>query len=91
MEKKQVTSAVTSLSGSDLMKGVSGSDITTSLQGKISGLVMANNGSANAGTSIQLRGMTSINAGKSPLIVIDGFPGGDIRSLNQVTLNLLMF
>lgn len=83
MEKKQVTSAVTSLSGSDLMKGVSGSDITTSLQGKISGLVMANNGSANAGTSIQLRGMTSINAGKSPLIVIDGFPGGDIRSLNQ--------
>lgn len=83
MEKKQVTSAVTSLSGSDLMKGVSGSDITASLQGKISGLVMANNGSTNAGTTIQLRGMTSINAGKSPLIVIDGFPGGDIRSLNQ--------
>ena len=83
MEKKQVTSAVTSLSGSDLMKGVSGSDITSSLQGKISGLVMVNNGSANAGTTIQLRGMTSINAGKSPLVVIDGFPGGDIRSLNQ--------
>ena len=83
MEKKQVTSAVTSLSAGDMMKGVGGSDVTASLQGRISGLLIQNNGSANAGTTIQLRGMTSINAGKSPLIVIDGFPGGDIRSLNQ--------
>ncbi len=82
MEKKQVTSAVTSLSANDMMKGVGGADITTSLQGKISGLLLQNNGSANAGTTIQLRGMTSINAGRSPLIVIDGFPGGDIRSVN---------
>ena len=83
MEKKQVTSSVTSLSAGDMMKGVGGSDITTSLQGKISGLVMANNGATNAGTTIQLRGLTSINSGKAPLIVVDGFPGGDIRALNQ--------
>lgn len=83
MEKKQVTSAVTSLSAKDMMKGVGGSDVSSALQGKIGGLVMVNNGSANASTTFQLRGMTSINAGKSPLIVIDGFPGGDIRSLNQ--------
>ena len=57
MEKKQVTSSVTSLSAGDMMKGVGGSDITTSLQGKISGLVMANNGATNAGTTIQLRGL----------------------------------
>ena len=25
----------------------------------------------------------SINSGKAPLIVVDGFPGGDIRALNQ--------
>lgn len=83
MEKKQVTSSVTSLSASDMMKGVGGSDITTSLQGKISGLVMANSGGANEKTTIQLRGLTSINSGKEPLIVVDGFPGGDIRALNQ--------
>lgn len=83
LDKKQVTSAVTSLSAKDMMVGVGGSDISSALQGKIGGLIMTNNGSANAGTSFQLRGMTSINAGKSPLIVIDGFPGGDIRSLNQ--------
>ena len=83
MEKKQVTSSVTSLSAGDMMKGVGGSDITTSLQGKISGLVMANSGGANDKTTIQLRGLTSINSGKEPLIVVDGFPGGDIRALNQ--------
>lgn len=83
MEKKQVTSSVTSLSAGDMMKGVGGSDITNSLQGKISGLVMANSGGANDKTTIQLRGLTSINSGKEPLIVVDGFPGGDIRALNQ--------
>lgn len=83
MEKKQVTSAVTSLSAGDMMKGVGGSDVTASLQGRISGLTITNNGSANAGSTIRLRGMTSINAGKDPLIVVDGFPGGDIRALNQ--------
>lgn len=83
MDKKQVTSAITSIKADDLMVGVSGSDISTALQGKIGGLVMNNLGSANGKTSFQLRGMTSINSGKSPLIVIDGFPGGDIRSLTQ--------
>ena len=83
MEKKQVTSAVTSLSADDMLQGVGGADITTALQGKISGLLLQNNGSVNGGTTIQLRGMTSINAGRSPLVVIDGFPGGDIRSINQ--------
>lgn len=83
MEKKQVTSSVTSLSAGDMMKGVGGSDITGSLQGRISGLILQNNGSANAETTIQLRGLTSINSGKQPLIVVDGFPGGDIRALNQ--------
>ena len=83
MEKKQVTSSVTSLSAGDMMKGVGGSDITSSLQGRISGLILQNNGSANGSTTIQLRGLTSIKSGKSPLIVVDGFPGGDIRALNQ--------
>lgn len=83
MEKKQVTSAITSLKADDLMVGVGGADISTALQGKIGGLVMTNLGTANSSTTFQLRGMTSINAGRSPLIVIDGFPGGDIRSLTQ--------
>lgn len=83
LDKKEVTSAITSIKGKDLMAGVGGADISGALQGKISGLVMSNTASANAGTTFQLRGMTSVNAGREPLIVIDGFPGGDIRSLSQ--------
>ncbi len=63
LDKRQVTSAITSLKGDDMMVGVGGADITSVLQGKIGGLVMNNLGSANSGTTIQLRGMTSINAG----------------------------
>ncbi|MGE4332477.1 MAG: SusC/RagA family TonB-linked outer membrane protein [Macellibacteroides sp.] len=83
MEKKQVTSSVTSLSAGDLMVGTGGSSIATAMQGKIGGLIISGTGSPNSSNTFQLRGMTSINAGKSPLIVIDGFPGGDIRSLVQ--------
>lgn len=83
LDKKEVTSAITSIKGKDLMVGVGGADVSSALQGKISGLVMNNTGSANSSTTFQLRGMTSVNAGREPLIVIDGFPGGDIRSLAQ--------
>ena len=62
MEKKQVTSAVTSLSADDMLKGVG------ALQGKISGLLLQNNGSVNGGTTIQLRGMTSIYQGNSGIV-----------------------
>lgn len=81
LEKKQVTNAVTSIQASDMMVGVGGADISAALQGKVGGLIMHNLGSPNSGTAIQLRGMTSINAGQEPLIVIDGFPGGDFRSI----------
>lgn len=83
LAKKEVTSAITSISSDDLMKGVSGSSIATAMQGKIGGLVITGDGSANSSNNFQLRGMTSINAGTSPLVVIDGFPGGDIRSVEQ--------
>ncbi|HCC50794.1 MAG TPA: SusC/RagA family protein, partial [Porphyromonadaceae bacterium] len=82
MQKRQVTSAIASLSADDLPVGVGGTDIAASLQGKIAGLVMAGNDSPNAESTFQLRGMGSINASKSPLIVIDGMPGGDIRNIS---------
>jgi len=83
MEKKQVTSSITSLSAKDLPKGVGGSSIATALQGKVSGLVMSGTASPNSGNTFQLRGMASINTSRSPLIVIDGMPGGDIRTIVQ--------
>ena len=82
MQKKQVTSSITSLSASDLPKGVGGSSIANALQGKVAGLVMSGTASPNSGNTFQLRGMASINTSRAPLIVIDGMPGGDIRTLS---------
>jgi TonB-linked SusC/RagA family outer membrane protein len=83
MQKKQVTSSITSLSARDLPQGVGGSSIATALQGKVSGLVMSGTTSPNSGNTFQLRGMASINTSRAPLIVIDGMPGGDIRTIVQ--------
>ncbi|MDR1865371.1 MAG: SusC/RagA family TonB-linked outer membrane protein [Bacteroidales bacterium] len=83
LEKKQVTSSITSLSARDLPQGVGGSSIATALQGKVGGLVMSGTASPNSGNTFQLRGMASINTSRAPLIVIDGMPGGDVRTLVQ--------
>lgn len=83
MEKKMVTSSVTSVKGESLYQGLGGATIATSLQGKVSGLMISGTSSPNSSNSFQLRGVASVNASQGPLIVIDGIPGGDIRSLNQ--------
>ena len=55
--------------------------IANALRGKVGSLVISGTDSANAGQSLQLRGSASINGGTGPLVVIDGMPGGDIRSV----------
>lgn len=82
LDRKEVTSSIASVSADEMMKGVGGADITKSLQGKIGGLVIGQTKGVNSSPKLQLRGMASIAAGQDPLVVIDGFPGGDIRSLN---------
>lgn len=57
-------------------KEFEGLGITTvdeALQGRISGLdIVANSGNLGAGTSMRLRGVSSINGSSEPLIVVDG-------------------
>ncbi len=83
MNKKQVTSSITSVSSKDLPQGVGGASIATALQGKVGGLVITGSDSPNSDNSFQLRGMASVNTAQAPLIVIDGMAGGDIRSIIQ--------
>ncbi|MDR1593714.1 MAG: SusC/RagA family TonB-linked outer membrane protein [Prevotellaceae bacterium] len=83
LDKRQVTSSITSISARDLPQGVGGSSIATALKGKVGGLVMSGTSSPNSDNTFQLRGMASINTSRAPLIVIDGMPGGDIRTIVQ--------
>ena len=83
MEKREVTSSITSIKADNLVQGGGGATIATALRGEISGMTISTNSSPNASYGFQLRGVSSINADDSPLVVIDGIPGGHLSSLNQ--------
>jgi len=53
------------------------------LQGRISGVNVTNSSGAPGGNlSIRIRGANSINGNNDPLIVVDGFVGGDLKTIN---------
>jgi TonB-linked SusC/RagA family outer membrane protein len=81
IEKKYLTSAVTSLKAKDIVLGVGGATVGNSMKGKVSGLTMSGTDSPNTENKFQLRGMASVNSEKGPLVVIDGIAGADIRSI----------
>lgn len=83
-KKSEVTSAVASVKEKDFNQGGMRSPVDL-VQGKVAGLnVTRTQGSnPNSGTSIQLRGMASIKGTNTPLIVIDGIPGGNLDLLKQ--------
>lgn len=84
LNKKEVSSAITHLSSNELLS-VGGNGALMSMQGKVAGLTIANSAAAdpNSTPSIQLRGVSSRDAGLGPLYVINGIPGGNIDNLNQ--------
>jgi TonB-linked SusC/RagA family outer membrane protein len=72
--KKDLTGSVAIISAKDFNKGA----ITTPEQlisGKVAGVaVTANDGAPGSGSTIRIRGGSSLNASNDPLIVIDGMP-----------------
>ena len=82
--KKDLTTAVTSVSSKDFLAGAV-NDPMQMVDGKVAGVVVNSVAAADPNTSgsIQVRGASSLKAGNSPLIVIDGMPGGDLRNLAQ--------
>lgn len=58
----------------DEMEGLSFETAGEALQGQIAGLdIVMNSGNLGAGTSMRLRGVTSINGSQEPLIVVNGY------------------
>jgi TonB-linked SusC/RagA family outer membrane protein len=84
LDKREVSSAITHVSSKDLL-AVASNNPLMSLQGKVPGLNITNTAGAdpNSSPSIQLRGVSSRNAGLGPLYVINGIPGGNIDNINQ--------
>lgn len=58
----------------DAMEGLSFETAGEALQGQIAGLdIVSNSGNLGSGSSMRLRGTTSINGNQEPLIVVDGY------------------
>jgi TonB-linked SusC/RagA family outer membrane protein len=83
-KRKEVTSAVATVKQEDFNQGGARNPLDL-IQGKVAGLAITRTGSSNpnSGVAIQLRGVTSLTGSLSPLIVIDGIPGGNLDLLQQ--------
>ncbi len=92
-KKGDLTSSVTAVTAKDFQKGAIASSEQL-LQGKVAGLqVTTGGGSAGGGSTIRIRGGSSLNAGNDPLIVIDNVPvdnnsvSGSANLLNTINPN----
>tara|TARA_Y100000815_G_scaffold216329_1_gene201572 strand:+ start:1454 stop:4501 length:3048 start_codon:yes stop_codon:yes gene_type:complete len=75
-EKKAVGYSLQEINEEELTRN-SNNDVLSSIQGKVAGVNIANtSGSAGGGSSIVIRGITSLNpnSNNQPLFVVDGIP-----------------
>ena len=84
LNKNEVSSAITHLEARDLSTG-SNNSVLMAINGKIAGLTVDNTAAAdpNSTPTLQLRGVSSVNAGLGPLFVVDGIAGANIDNINQ--------
>ena len=72
VEQRNLANAVTTVSAAQLNRAPT-QTLESALQGKVPGaLVQMNSGAPGGGGQIAFRGVTTINAGVDPLIVVDG-------------------
>ena len=87
-KQSELTSAVAVVSAEKL-KDVTANNVGTMLQGKVAGLQVVNSsGAPGSAPEIRLRGVSSVNANQSPLIVVDGVIGGnyDPNDVESITV-----
>ncbi len=84
--KKDLTGSVGTVSAKNFNKGPVGAPDQL-IQGKVAGVqVIANNGAPGGGTTIRIRGNSSLRGGNAPLFVIDGVPLSNNNSRPDIGL-----
>ena len=89
--KGDITSAVASVKSEDFLAG-NVQDASDMIKGKVAGLnITKSSGDPNAGSTIRLRGTTTINGDLTPLILVDGVPGdmGTVAPENIADISVL--
>lgn len=88
VKRSSLTSSVVTLQSEALTENVT-HDLGSMLQGKAAGLMVTNSsGAPGSSAQMRIRGVGTITAGQSPLIVVDGIPGGtyDPNDVENVTI-----
>lgn len=81
--KSDLTGAVASVKASDALKATPSGNVSDALQGRMAGVsVLSGSGDPSSDNTIRVRGINSITAETGPLVVVDGFIGGSLQSLN---------
>jgi TonB-linked SusC/RagA family outer membrane protein len=81
LSKKEISSSIVNVNKENFQKGAA-SDPMELVIGKVAGLnIDESSSSPHSTSSYQIRGATSITAGNSPLVVIDGVAGGNMNNL----------
>jgi len=82
VKRKDLTGSVQSVSSENL-KDVSVTRVEQALIGKLAGVqIKPFSGQPGVAQQIRIRGIGSISASAEPLYVVDGFPTGDIQTIN---------
>src|SRR6186713_643427 len=79
--RTNVTGAISSVSGKTLAE-LPVPSISQALQGRIAGVNVVNNGSPGTQPIVRIRGISSISVASDPLYVIDGFPTGNLATID---------
>ena len=80
-KRTNVTGAISSVSGKTLAE-VPAVSISEALQGRVAGLTVTQNGSPGTSPIVRIRGISSISFASDPLYVVDGFPTGDLATID---------
>ena len=83
--KKEISSAVASLSAGDLNTGVISSPVQL-LQGRVAGLNITHDGNPNTLPTVMLRGPSTLNLGQQPFYVIDGVPDASLNLISPADI-----
>ncbi len=82
IKKKDLTGSVSTVKPEDV-QGMPVARADLLLQGRAAGVEITQNSGAPGGAiRMRIRGVNSISSGNDPLIVIDGFPGGQLEDIN---------
>ncbi|RYY25938.1 MAG: SusC/RagA family TonB-linked outer membrane protein, partial [Chitinophagaceae bacterium] len=76
-----VTGAVSSVNGKTLNE-LPALSVSQALQGRAPGIQVTNNGSPGTEPIVRIRGISSISFASDPLYVVDGFPTGDLATID---------